>query len=332
MPARFSPLALALLLALPALAEQQDSPPSSAAAAETPSEDAAPERPALPERSVSEAQALQQRLDQREQQWLQAGDERFLALWLPANVGEPSGALILLPGDAENADGATAVGPLRRKLPDGGWHSLSLTLPDPNDDAPPLRLPEPPVSKTAEAAAAADAEGAGEAETAPSAAPDSGEDDAARRSAHAQRVMARIDAGIAFARQQQASRIVLLGHGSGAYWAAQYLAERQPEDIHNLLLVAAAVPAGFTPPLDDLVPQLELATGDFYYKDQAGDRQAALRRLQASKRVKHPTYVQVAMKALPGNRGVEQEQLYRRLRGWLSLNIRAAAPSAMSGG
>ncbi|MFI8748147.1 alpha/beta hydrolase family protein [Pseudomonas sp. NPDC077186] len=330
MPARFSPLALALLLALPALAEQQGSPLGSAAAAETPSEDAAPERPALPERSVSEAQALQQRLEQREQQWLQAGDERFLALWLPANVGEPSGAVILLPGAAENADGATAVGPLRRKLPDGGWHSLSLTLPDPDHDAPPLRLPEPPTSAAAETAA--DGEAPGEAETAPSAAPDPAADDDARRSAHAQRVMARIDAGIAFARQQQASRIVLLGHGSGAYWAAQYLAERQPEDIHNLLLVAAAVPAGFSPALDELVPQLELATGDFYYKDQAGDRQAALRRLQASKRVKHPTYVQVAMKALPGNRGVEQEQLYRRLRGWLSLNIRAAAPSALSGG
>jgi hypothetical protein len=326
MPARFSPLALALLLALPVLAEQQDSPPGSAAAAETPSEDAAPERPALPERSVSEAQALEQRLEQREQQWLQTDDERFLALWLPANVGEPSGAVILLPGDAENADDATAVGPLRRKLPDGGWHSLSLTLPDPDHDAPPLRLPEPPTSAAAEAAVD------GEAETAPSAAPDPAADHDARRSAHAQRVMARIDAGIAFARQQQASRIVLLGHGSGAYWAAQYLAERQPEDIHNLLLVAAAVPAGFSPPLDELVPQLELATGDFYYKDQAGDRQAALRRLQASKRVKHPTYVQVAMKALPGNRGIEQEQLYRRLRGWLSLNIRAAAPSAMSGG
>ena len=58
MPARFSPLALALLLALPAQAEQQDSPPGSAAAAETPSEDAAPARPALPERSVSEAQGM----------------------------------------------------------------------------------------------------------------------------------------------------------------------------------------------------------------------------------------------------------------------------------
>ena len=138
---------LCLLVSLQSWAE----PP---ATAETPSpaENSLPAeeaRPPLPERSVSEAQALEQRLEQREQQWLQADDERFLALWLPANVGEPSGAVILLPGDAENADGATAVGPLRRKLPDGGWHSLSLTLPDPDHDAPPLRLPEPPTSAAA---------------------------------------------------------------------------------------------------------------------------------------------------------------------------------------
>ena len=119
-----------------------------AAWAEEPAEDApadsadAPagsERPLLPERSISEAQTLEQRLDKREQQMLQAGAESFLALWLPANVGEPSGAVILLPADVENADGAAAIGPLRRKLPDAGWHSLSLTLPDPDGDPLPLR-------------------------------------------------------------------------------------------------------------------------------------------------------------------------------------------------
>lgn len=309
---------LASLLLLPGLllAEEEATTPAEDEASSAPAE----VRPALPERSVSEAQALEQRLDKREQQRLQAGDETFLALWLPANVGEPSGAVILVPGDVENADGAQAIGPLRRKLPDGGWHSLSLTLPDPDDDAPPLRQPQPPGSTEQEPAAdVADAEEADPAETAPAAQAD----DETRRSAHAQRVMARIEAGIDFARERQAPSIVLLGHGSGAYWAARYLVERQPSEIQNLLLVAAEVPAGFTPPLDELVPQLELATGDFYYKDRPGDRQAALERLQASKRIKHPAYIQVAMKALPGNPELQHEQLYRRLRGWLDLQLKA---------
>ncbi|MGH8352708.1 MAG: DUF3530 family protein, partial [Pseudomonas sp.] len=125
--------------------------------------------------------------------------------------------------------------------------------------------------------------------------------------------------------QQQAPSIVLLGHGSGAYWAARYLAERKPAPIQNLLLVAAAVPAGLTPTLEELVPSLKLATGDFYYKDQAADRNAALKRQQAGKRQQHPAYIQVAMKALPGNPAAEQEQLYRRIRGWLGLHLRAEA-------
>ncbi|MFZ2320209.1 MAG: DUF3530 family protein, partial [Pseudomonas sp.] len=46
---------------------------------------------------------------------------------------------------------------------------------------------------------------------------------------------------------------------------------------------------------------------------------------QASKRQAQPAYVQVAMKALPGNPATEQEQLFRRIRGWLSLDVKAPA-------
>ncbi|KJU79755.1 hydrolase or acyltransferase [Ectopseudomonas oleovorans] len=315
------------LLSCPAAWAEEPAEDAPADSADAP---AASERPLLPERSISDAQTLEQRLDKREQQMLQAGAESFLALWLPANVGEPSGAVILLPGDVENADGAAAIGPLRRKLPDAGWHSLSLTLPDPDGDPLPLR--------TATTATAAQQSDTTATESAPAveSPPDATVDEATqpadsdtispeqRRQAHVERVMARIDAAIAFANQQQAREIVLLGHGSGAYWAARYLSERQPDNVQNLLMVAAELPAGFSPPLDEMVTQLAVATGDFFYKDQATDRMAALKRLQASKRAKLPTYIQVSMKALPGNLDIQQEQLYRRLRGWLTQHMRTA--------
>lgn len=292
---------------------------------------AANERPLLPERSVSDAQTLEQRLDKREQQRLQAGDESFLALWLPANVGEPEGAVILVPGDVENADGAAAVGPLRRKLPDAGWHSLSLTLPDPDGDPPPLRQATLTTPTTDDDAPASENETDAEPPAEAAAEEDKPQTDESavsaeqRRQAHVERVMARIDAAIALAEQQQAREIVLLGHGSGAYWAARYLNERKPANVHNLLMVAAEMPAGFAPPLDELVAQLSVAAGDFYYKDQASDRISALKRMQASKRASLPSYIQVSMKALPGNPEIQQEQLYRRLRGWLTLHIRATS-------
>lgn len=315
------------LLSCPAAWAEEPAENAPADSADAP---AASERPLLPERSISDAQTLEQRLDKREQQMLQAGAESFLALWLPANVGEPSGAVILLPGDVENADGAAAIGPLRRKLPDAGWHSLSLTLPDPDGDPLPLR--------TAATATAAPQSDTTTTESAPAveSPPDATVDEATqpadsdtispeqRRQAHVERVMARIDAAIAFANQQQARDIVLLGHGSGAYWAARYLSERQPDNVQNLLMVAAELPAGFSPPLDEMVTQLAVATGDFFYKDQATERMAALKRLQASKRTKLPTYIQVSMKALPGNLDIQQEQLYRRLRGWLTQHMRTA--------
>ncbi len=143
---RFSPkwltlfsLLLALLLVHPLQAEESDSA-TPEASPETPAE--TPRAP-LPERSEVDATALEQRVEQKEQQQLKAGEEPFLALWLPANVAEPSGAVIIVPGDDESADWPQGVGPLRSKLPNGGWHSLSLTLPDPNSDAPPVRIAEP---------------------------------------------------------------------------------------------------------------------------------------------------------------------------------------------
>lgn len=333
-------LALSLLLSTSPLHAEEPTPAPDAPATNdaVPAEPTTETRAPLPERSEVEATALEQRLEQKEQQQLKAGDESFLALWLPANVAEPSGAVILVPGDDENADWPQGVGPLRRKLPDGGWHSLSLTLPDPNGDAPPLRdvtaesatsaaTDTPANTDSAPAGDAAQTEATAETDTAATAeststasATPSPEE---RQKAHAERVLARIEASIGFAEQQQAKTIVLLGHGSGAYWAARYLAERKPAKVSNLLLVAAELPAGFRPPLDELIPQLQLATGDFYYKDQVADRQAALKRSQASKRQKHPAYIQVAMKALPGNREAEQEQLYRRIKGWLTLKVQA---------
>ncbi len=50
---------------------------------------------------------------------------------------------------------------------------------------------------------------------------------------------------------------------------------------------------------------------------------SASKRARASKRQAQPAYIQVAMTALPGNPALEQEQLFRRLRGWLSLQLKA---------
>lgn len=307
---------LVLSLTTPLPAQAEDAPPTPAEGEAQPAE--APRQP-LEERSQDMTQGLERQLPRDEQQNLQAGGESFLALWKPANAPEAKGVVILVPGADESADWPQAIKPLRLKLPDVGWSSLSLTLPD--SKAAPLPeavLPRPPEPVTVDTGAdpakseqqppTTEAKSAPPAEAAPSApAPVD----------PAERIFARIQAGIAFAEQQDAKHIILLGHGDGAYWAALYLKERHPEPVKQLVTVAAQLPAGQTPPLEELIPGLKLATGDFFYKDLPADRGNAVRRKQASKRLDHQSYSQIALKALPGNLDAEQEQLFRRVRGWL---------------
>ncbi|WXL26433.1 alpha/beta hydrolase family protein [Ectopseudomonas mendocina] len=325
------PLCLVLCASLTPLAWAEE-PPTEASDTQEQSQPVEVERPPIADRTKAEAQALEHQLDKKEQQQLQAGDETFLALWLPANVGEPSGAVILLPGDDESADWPKSAGPLRKKLPDAGWHTLSVTLPSPVNPIS-LKRPAPPAVETEPSTSEPTTDETQQeetADTAPSTATESAPiehtpEPEELRKTRAEHILQRVDAAIAYAEQQQAKTIVLLGHGTGAYWAARYLSERKPASVKNLLLVAAKLPEGYSPALEELIPQLKLATGDFYYKDQDADRQSALKRSQASKRQKHPAYIQIAMKALPGNPDVEQEQLNRRIRGWLSTIVQANA-------
>ena len=313
--------ALCLSLILPCAFSVEAADPAPAVT-DKPAEEKPAERQPLLERSQEEAAALQRKLPAQEQQQLQAGSETFLALWKPANSAEPKGAVIIVPGVGETADWPQAVGPLRRQLPDAGWSSLSITLPDLQGDAIAPRVIEPAAAPKAPETTSKDATTAqpieqaagGEAEVAEQVVAQTSEEQA---KADAERVFGRIDAAIAYAEQQSARSIVVLGHGTGAYWAARFLSERQTPQVEKLVMVDAQAPAKALPPLAELTPTLKLPTADIFYMDKALDRNAALERMQASKRLKTSAFSQVALKVLPDKKA-EQEQLVRRVRGWLN--------------
>jgi hypothetical protein len=283
--------------------------------------DAPVERAALPSRTEEDTLALERQVPPVQQQQLQAGDETFLALWKPANVDEPKGAVIIVPGADESADWPNAVGPLRRKLPDVGWSSLSLSMPDPHNDGVFARTVEAPAAASAgdkskdaavkapDPAAVAEADAAAAAEQAAA--------QAEQAKANAEKIFARIDSAVAFAQQNKARSIVLLGHGSGAYWAARYMNERPSPAVQRLVMITAVDTGKEAPPLLDLLATLKVPTADFVNKDRSVPRQQAQDRLDASKRNKNARFTQVALSAIPGNPAMEQDQLFRRVRGWL---------------
>ena len=292
--------------------------------------DAPAQRQPLPERSQEDALALERQVPKDEQQTLQAGSDSFLTLWKPANNATPKGVLVILAGAGETADWPKTIGPLRRKFPDAEWGTLSLALPDLLTESPVARsespAPAPQVSDTSKAAPAKDTPADANANIAQATAPEAEASEATDAAAagnssdstDAERIFARLDAAIAYAQQQNARTIVVLGSGTGAYWAARYQSERQPAPVQKLVLVAPQTPIKAEHTLDSLTASLKIPTADFYYNDQEQARQAARQRLQASKRVKDSNYRQVALAAIPGNRSAEQEQLFRRIRGWLS--------------
>ena len=309
--------ALCLSLMLPCVLSAQAADPAPASVETQPEQ-----RQALSERSQEDAAALQRRVPAQEQQQLQAGSETFLALWKPANTSEAQGVVIILPGSGETADWPQAIAPLRQKLPDADWGSLSLTLPDQQSNAPVPRMVDSTPAPVANATSDKDASTAAPIEQV--AGEDEGTDHPAAQTADelinadAQRIYARIDAAVAFAEQQNARSIVMLGHGTGAYWAVRYLSEKQPAQVARLVMVAAQVPTTQASGLAELTAGLKLATLDLYYNDKPLLQRAAQERLQASKRVKEANFRQVSLNALPGNSAAEQEQLVRRVRGWLS--------------
>ncbi|MFK3800150.1 MULTISPECIES: alpha/beta hydrolase family protein [unclassified Pseudomonas] len=314
--AMFPALCLTLILPCSSLVMAADPAP---AKDDKPAE-APVERAALPSRSQEDAVALERQVPPSEQQQLQAGDENFLALWKQANTDDPKGAVIIVPGADESADWPNAVGPLRRKLPDVGWASLSLSLPDAYNDGVFAREADAPAADDKAAAdkdktKAPDPAAAAEADAAATAAQAAAQAEIAK--ANAEKIFARIDSAIAFAQQNKARSVVLLGHGTGAYWAARYLSERPAPAIQKLVMVTAVENGKDTPSLVDILPTLKVATADFVNKEKSVPRQQAQDRLDASKRVKNSRFTQVALSAIPGNSAMEQDQLFRRVRGWL---------------
>lgn len=317
----------------------------------TPGNAAAESRAGLTERSREQELILQRQLPVSQQRQLQGQQETFLALWLTALTDEPAGTLILVPGYGQHADHPTVIGPLRHKLPGAGWNSLSISLPDAPGIGP--RPANSPPDATPTAATDAPAEPEAQAPAAPEAEPEAAiptgqpvrvpveqtqmeqepapnvetieatetPDEAQPDQAHVERIFARIDAAIAFAEAEQSGEIVLAGNGSGAYWAARYAAERRPPALQRLALLSLRAPAARTLAQEPMALP-DIPTGDFFYRNRSDEQAAARQRLHASQRLKQQNYRQVGLQAVPADPEIQREQLFRRLRGWLSPNTR----------
>lgn len=324
----------------------------------------APRAPVM-ERNVLTAQAVQVSADAEQLVTLTTAAEHFSALYLPANQAVAQGVVILLPGVGETFDWPLVTGPLRRNLPNAGWHTLSLNLPEPPpeqliaeqfiaDPVPEQIVLEPPlpvaiepesIEPAEEADAAEDLEEIAEIEEpeeslaeledfAQERADDTAtdEDSAALAPvavepipipAYPQRINDFIQAAIGYAETLNAKEIILLGHHERAHWVLNYPAAQTSLTPIRLVLIAPRNSRFVATPYQELIRISSLPIADFYYKGVFTEQQAAQQRLNASRRAALRDYHQVALSANSGSRSVAQEQLFRRVKGWLNKALNA---------
>ncbi|WP_205342909.1 DUF3530 family protein [Denitrificimonas caeni] len=298
-------------------------------------------------RNVLAAQAVQLGPEAKQLIDLTTPVEHFSALFLAANVAQPRGIVILLAGAEESFDWPEVIGPLRRKLPDAGWHTLSLNLPEPPPNTltsnkiiadpvaeqipvlPPTPLPEPEETESIDDDEPIEPEPEPEEELAPEPTDEVAvETDNAKSEPaplepivipeYPQRISNLLDAAVAYGQTIGATEIILLGHHEGAHWILDYQNQHAATLPTRLAMIAARSTYLIDRPYETLIAANTQPLADFYYKINVIEQQAAQQRLAASRRANRKTYQQIGLTTASGVQAIEQERLFRRVKGWLN--------------
>jgi len=210
--------------------------------------------------------------------WLQAGDHRFLAIYTPSDAPEVRGAAILLHGIGAHPDWPEVIHPLRTALPEHGWATLSIQLPIlPNEAEMNDYLP------------LFDA------------------------------VAPRIDAAVAYLKQQKILNQVLIAHSLGTAMASHYLTGAPDPSIRAWVGISM-IESRADPRLSNVAAlmKIRLPVLDIYgSQDLDNVRAAAPARKRAARAANNRDYAQVEVDGADHFFSNREDELIRRIRGWL---------------
>ncbi|MGB0466686.1 MAG: DUF3530 family protein [Pontibacterium sp.] len=256
--------------------------------------------------------------------WLETAEDRTLALFHPQSQAELSGGVIIFPNEGTHADWPDSPRPLRLHLSDQGWHTLSIQLPAPPiPEIPKRTLPTLKRVDTPARAPETDAEietttpatPAIEIPT-PPAEPDPGITEA--RMPYPERLKLLGEAAWQTLKQRQAETLVVIGTGTGAYWAAQFILDHQEtgEAMGLLMLNPQTPPAQSDADLPGLLAKLKTPVVDIYQSRpyrSLGFEADSRQRLRTARRNKLTQYYQRRL----SNRHLSWEKQER----WLSQQV-----------
>ena len=285
--------------------------------------------------------------------WLETPTkDKFLVLWRPDRSGIPRGALLIVPSEGEHLAWPDTIRPLHTSLPDHGWATLAVSLPDPALPQIPSRTlpvksqPETrgkqsannnddlEVSATPELVIEDKPAGELNKETQEDAQMTTNKQPAKQLDSSSPEVVTeqRLATALEFLRDKNQSNIVILGSGAGAIRASTFLNNNMPKtDKPNLgatkrlsgivLLNSRNRLPTMEQDYADWFVDPEIPVLDIFLSNDVRNLKAAKARKKIAKRKQVTRYKQVELNRLTAT-SVEQENvLSRRIRGYLSTNI-----------
>jgi len=254
---------------------------------------------------------------------LEADQDKFIARYIPDLSGEPRGAVIVLHDSGQHPNWPFTVAALIDDLPLHGWSTIGIELPAPAQD-PTAQNQSAPDNKTAPPATAPNATPTPPAAT-PAPNPATTPNAPAATLAPEQRAQARIAAALRYFTEQKQTNVVLIGFGSGAYRAAEFVRQlaagnggKSTAPITALALIAAQdkLPDS-TDALPKMLPATELPALDLVLSSELSARAEAEQRRRAVLHQRKRIYQQLELPPLNGDVQAVHNLMVKRVRGFL---------------
>lgn len=272
-------------------------------------------------------------------------NEKMMGYLVTEASGNPQGNILLFPDERTHMDWPDNLHQLRTGLADYGWYTLAVFLPQPNQAPLPERtLPvltairpttdTPPNDADNSDSAATSEENTTTTEPAPSIDASKTKPDAMKpkeeinEEAYQELIFRLGRTGYEHLKaESEIERTIVLGVGSGATWAAQYVQKYQEEQELRLLLLDARNPkAKNTPDLLSILPEIKTTIIDMHHSPMRVTQNSYTnntpeRRLKLARHKRMNNFHQSRLPQTHDNWKSDNPRLLKHVRGMLNTYI-----------
>lgn len=203
--------------------------------------------------------------------------EKMIAFYQAESSGVKQGGIIIFPDDHTHFDWPGDLNHLRQGLTAYGWHTLAVYLPQIEPADIPVRTL--PVLQPISASTASQAEGEPEATPAeptpepPEESPPANtepqkeaEEPKEKTEPYHEQAIRRGQTAFSYLQKQEVERFIVMGIGTGAVWAAEYVKQFQKSQDLRLVIIDARIPqTDAAPDLLELLPEIETTVLDLHH-------------------------------------------------------------------